>query len=234
MTRPKLGIVIPVFNEEKRITSTLKALGNFYEKCTFECCLVDDGSSDGTYQIISQFVKTRPWACLLSTGENLGKGAAIRLGVSRLSSDFIFFTDADIPVPLHTIERALYYLERGSDMVIGSRMLAESQVIDRSLLRKYIGLFGNFVIRLVTKLPYRDTQCGFKGFRRACARDLFSCLTLNRYLFDVELLILAQKKQYVVKELPIKWNHVPDGSFKPVQDSVRAIWDLIRLAYRYN
>ena len=234
MVKASLGIVIPIFNEEKRISATLKALDKFSKDHELECCLVDDGSTDGTGKIISRFVQTRPWVRILCMGENMGKGAAVKAGVAGLSSDFIFFVDADIPVPLHTIKHALSILKSGVDIVIGSRTLVDSKVIDRSVLRRFIGGLGNFVIRIVTRLPYKDTQCGFKGFRKECACNLFSCLTSNGYLFDVELLILAQQKGYVVKELPIHWSHVPNGSFRPITDSFKAIWDLIRLVQRYS
>ena len=234
MAKANFGIVIPVFNEEKRIWATLKALDEFSKDQEFECCLVDDGSTDGTCKIISRFVQDRPWVHLLCLGKNMGKGGAVRVGIAELSSDFVFFTDADIPVPLHTIRYALNALKSEFDMVIGSRALDDSKVIDRSVLRRFIGFWGNLVIRKITRLPFKDTQCGFKGFRRECALSLFSCLTSSGYLFDVELLILAQRKGYAVKELPIQWSHVPDGSFRPLTDSLRAIWDLIKLVQRYN
>ena len=229
-----LTIIIPVFNEGSRISHTLKALDSFFKNSPFACFIVNDGSTDESLDILTEFARSRAWLELLSSDSNKGKGAAIKKGMSRVETAFAFFMDADLPVPLHTLKRAVGCLEGSADMVIGSRAHPESRVRDRSLLRKGLSLIGNHLIRSMTGLSYGDTQCGFKGFTRRCAHDLFQNLSVSGYLFDVELLLLARKMGYNVKQIPVNWSHVPDGSFRPLFDSLGILAELVRLSFLHR
>ena len=232
---PETTLIIPVFNEESRILSTLETLEalNHSHSFNFHCLIVNDGSSDKSATLISNFTASRNWVEIINLDRNHGKGEAVKQGVLRTTTRTLFFIDADLPVPLQdTIPPALSLLDNDTDLVIGARRHPESRVHSRTLSREFISRFGNFLIRQITGLPYLDTQCGFKGFRRDCATRLFRRITSSGYLFDLELLVQAQRLGFRVKEVPVDWYHIPDGSFRPGRDSLRTLLELLYLKSR--
>lgn len=223
--------ILPVFNEERRILSTLRQLERFNKKRlnSVNFILVDDGSTDSTSLIVKEFSQSRPWINFIELSHNMGKGAAIKAGMMEAKGKILFFIDADLPVPLETIDEAATVLEGEADIVLGSRTHPKSRIFHQSSYRKIISKIGNFLIRRLTGLPFHDTQCGFKGFSRNAAKYLFSRLETNGYMFDVEILLLASKADFIIKEIPIDWSHVPGGSFNPLIDSVKMLRELYRL-----
>ena len=223
--------ILPVFNEERRILFTLKQLEQFNNgrPNPVKFTVVDDGSTDKTFLIVKDFADTRPWINLLKLPDNKGKGAAIKEGVTKADGKFIFFMDADLPVPLDTITEAILILESGADLVLGSRTHPQSRILNQTPSRRIISRIGNMLIRISTGLPFSDTQCGFKGFTRTAAKELFSRLKTDGYMFDVEILVMASKAGFRIREIPVQWSHVPDGSFNPLTDSIKMLRELYRI-----
>ena len=223
--------ILPVFNEERRILSTLKQLEQFNSERPnpVKFMLVDDGSTDKTFFIAKDFSRSRPWINCIKLPGNMGKGAAIKEGVTKADGKFIFFMDADLPVPLQTITQAISILENDAEIILGSRTHPESRILNQTPYRKVISRIGNMLIRMSTGLPFRDTQCGFKGFTRVAAQDLFSRLKTDGYMFDVEILIMASRAGFRIREIPVEWSHVPDGSFNPLTDSIKMLRELFRI-----
>ena len=233
---PDTTLILPVFNEEKRIISGLDAIDMFRqtEMHNLKCIIVDDGSEDNTLKLVLDYSISRPWLKVIRLGRNYGKGMAVRKGMEQNHSRFVFFMDADLSVPPETILTALPLLQQGIDMVIGSRRHPESSFMSRQgLLRRAIGSLGNIAIRRATGLPHLDTQCGFKGFNRDCAMRIFPNLKTEGYLFDVEALLLAREKGFSIREIPVRWTHVAGGTFSPFSDSIKALAELGRIARRH-
>ncbi len=223
--------ILPVFNEERRILFTLKQLEQFNNgrPNPVRFTVVDDGSTDKTFLIVKDFADSRPWINCMKLPGNKGKGAAIKEGVNKADGKFVFFMDADLPVPLLTITEAIPILESGVDIVLGSRTHPQSKILNQTPLRKVISRIGNILIRVSTGLPFRDTQCGFKGFTRAASKELFSRLEIDGYMFDVEILLTASKAGFRIREIPVQWSNVPDGSFNPLTDSIKMLIELYRI-----
>jgi dolichyl-phosphate beta-glucosyltransferase len=224
-------LILPVFNEERRIVSTLEALNHFRRAADwpFFCLIVNDGSNDQTGAIISAFAKTEEWLQILDNRQNRGKGAAVRDGMLKANTRFTIFLDADLPIPLATLLHARHHLRQGADLVLGARRHPDSIITGQSRARRFISISGNLMIRVLTGLPHHDTQCGFKGFRRECAQRLFTETSCSGYIFDVELLMRARQRNYNVVEIPVHWTHIPNGSFKPNRDCIPAMIELLKL-----
>ncbi len=236
------SLVIPVYNEQARITRTLidvlQYLGSRPE--SWELIVVDDSSTDQTAAIVEQACQGIPSFRLLRNGKNSGKGISVRHGLLAATGDLLFFSDADLSAPIAELPRLLEPLLEGADVVIGSRALRPEWISPRqSGLRQAAGRSFNRVLRLVTGLPFRDTQCGFKGFRRAPARAILPLLTISGFGFDVELLYLAKKFGYRSLEVPVHWGHVDGSKVRVVRDGIEMLIDLVRIRWndlrsRYN
>lgn len=227
----KLSIIIPVFNEEKRIASAIKKVSEFLAKKKFdyELIIVDDGCSDST---IKCAVDTGVKLTVIKNTVNLGKGGAVRNGMLHSSGDYLLFTDVDISTPLEELNNFLPWIDTGFDVVIGSRSIRGSDVrVRQPLYRELMGKFFNKIVRLLTVRGIIDTQCGFKLFTRKCGYDVFSKQTINRFCFDVEVLFLAQKLGYGIKELPVVWRNDVGSTVNPVKDSLRMLRDLFRIRF---
>lgn len=226
-----LSVVIPAFDEEQRIGRTLQATTEFLRAraAPYEVIVVDDGSADGTAAIVSAHAQADPCVRLLRLERNQGKGAAVRAGVRASVGQRVLFMDADLATPLGELLRLEAALADGADVAIGSRALARSEVLVRQRRgREWMGKTFNLMVRAVLMGGYRDTQCGFKLFRRAAADVLFAEATVDRFAFDVELLLLARGRFRVV-EVPVAWRHVEQSKVSPVRDAARMAYDLLRL-----
>ena len=209
----KISVIIPAYNEELRIAKTVKEIVDYFEVrplLNFEIVVVDDGSVDQTAKIINEL--NYPSVRLLKHEHNQGKGAAVKSGMLSAKGDAYLFLDADGSTKINELDKFLPSLEQ-FDIVIASRALPESQIIiHQSRLRELCGEFGNYFIRLILNLPFKDTQCGFKLFNNK-ARELFIDLKSVGWGFDMELLWRASKKQLQIKELPVVWQHYKSSSF---------------------
>jgi dolichyl-phosphate beta-glucosyltransferase len=206
----RLSVVIPAYNASARIAATLAAVAAYLDARPFasEIVVVDDGSADGTAGAARAALAGRPSARVLRRDRNLGKGATVREGVLAAAGEIVLFLDDDLSTPIGELDKAMSALEAGADIVIGSRAHPDSEIrVRQRRPREWMGKVFNVLVRLFV-LPgerCRDTQCGFKAFRRAAARDIFARLRTTGFGFDVEVLALAREKGYRVVEIPVVW-----------------------------
>lgn len=235
--RPVLSIVIPVFNEEQRISSSLGIITDYLraQPYSYELLLVDDGSVDQTPDICRDFVENHRWAALLRHSKNHGKGCAVRTGVLNAQGEYILVCDADLATPIEELGSFWRFVEEGADIVIASRPLPQSHLVQRQpWYRELAGRAFNIVVRLIAVPGIRDTQCGFKLFRRASAHVVFSQCTLNGFGFDIEVLYLARKLGLHIKEAPIRWCHKEGSKVRVLKDGLSMLLDLGKILIRHR
>jgi dolichyl-phosphate beta-glucosyltransferase len=227
-----VSVVIPAYNEGVRIEKTLRELVRYLELKfpRFEIIVSDDGSSDDTAEKIKRLAETNRQNVLLSHLPNRGKGFAVRQGMLRAANEAVLFTDADLSTPVEEIEIALAELARGFSVVIASRRHPESVIARRqNLAREFIGRTFNALVRLMTGLLYRDTQCGFKCFTLSAAKEIFSRARIDRFSFDVEILLIAGAMGYAIKEIPVRWSDAPGSKVRPLRDLATILRELMQL-----
>ncbi len=199
-----ISVVIPAYNESKRLPKTLKIISGFFDRreYNYEIIVVDDGSTDSTSDKVKKLrIKHLK---VLSYKINRGKGYAVNYGVSRAGGEHIIFADADNSTPFEQLEKLLQFGDR--EVVIGSRYLRGSNIKIKQPLSRRIGArIGNMLIRVILLPRIKDTQCGFKMFKKKAAREIFSRQTIWRWGFDIEILYIAKKLRYKIKEVPIEW-----------------------------
>jgi glycosyltransferase involved in cell wall biosynthesis len=227
-----LSIVIPAYNEETRLPATLEAVDAYIrgEQFSFiEVIVVDDGSRDGTSAVAERCVGVR----LLKNPGNRGKGYTVRHGMLEAKGEWILYTDADLSAPIGELDKLQEAAEReGADVAIGSRAIDRSLVgVHQSAFRELSGRAFNVIMRMVTGLPFRDTQCGFKLFRATAAREIFSRQTLDGFSFDVEDLVIAKTLGYRAIEVPVVWNNV-EGTKVEMWSGVQSFIDLVGIRWR--
>lgn len=227
-----LSIVIPCFNEEFRITPTLSKVEEFLlsKKYQSEIIAVDDGSQDGTLHALEQFRKaTKLPIRILSYHPNKGKGHAVKEGVLAARGEFILFMDADLSTPIQEIDHFLQILEQSeADVVIGSRNLPQSQV-RRPKQREVLSKAFNLLVQALLLPGIRDTQCGFKCFRRAAALAIFGKGPASGLVFDVEVLYVARRLGHGIVEAPVRWDYSAGSKVHPLRDSARMLAALLGL-----
>ncbi len=229
-----LSIVIPAYNEEGRIGTSLTEIYSFLKKRNydFEIIVVDDGSKDKTLNLLSEYSQNIPNLIVLKNESNQGKGFSVKKGVLNSKGDIILYTDADLSTPIEELDKLIYWLDEGYLISIGSRDLPESQVNrHQAWYRELMGKIFNRIIRLILNLDYHDTQCGFKCFRNDAALEIFKGLRLCGFSFDVEMLFIAKHRGIKVKEVPIRWHNSPESKVKIVRDSSKMLWDILKLRF---
>jgi dolichyl-phosphate beta-glucosyltransferase len=209
MEQINLSIIIPAYNEEKRLLNTLNNISDYFVDQNYEIIVVDDGSTDNTRKICEQFGSI----ILNKMRNNLGKGYSVKEGVSLASREYMLITDADLATPIMEFDKLYKFIEKDV-IVIGSRALFESEV-QNTLIRKISGWFGNLLIRTLVH-GINDTQCGFKLFYTETAKKLFVQQTINGFGFDFEILSLAQTINIKIIEVPIIWNNIAGSKVKPI------------------
>jgi len=227
----ELSIVIPAFNEENRIKNTLLIICDFLEKkkISSEIIVVNDGSFDGTKEIVRKFQQKALNLKLIDLNKNRGKGLAVKKGVEVSRGRLILFADADNSTPIEEFEKLLRKMEETkADIAIGSRYLNDSDVqIKQPVYRIMIGRIGNFLIRLFLIDGIKDTQCGFKLFEHNTAKEIFSFQKVKRFAFDMEVLVIANNRGYKIVEVPVSWFNSPGSRVRPVKDALITLKDLI-------
>ena len=231
-----ISIIIPAYNEEKRLPSTLKAVVRYLQDKQWvknEILVVDDGSRDGTAEAVKSFAASHPNVRLLSNPGNRGKGYSVRHGMLKARGDWALFTDADLSAPIEELDRLFEAVRNsGTAVVIGSRALNRKLIgVHQSRLRENGGRLFNFIMRSITGLPFADTQCGFKLFKTEAARKVFTRQRLERFGFDAEVLFIARHLGYGIKEVPVRWNHVEGTKMSLFRDSFDMILDLLRIRW---
>lgn len=227
---PQYTIVIPAYNESARIGPALtEVLRTLDEKgWNAEVLVVDDGSTDSTSAIVESFVARDARVRLLHNGTNRGKGYSVRNGLLHGSGHIVMFTDADLSSPMPEAERLFEAIAAGADVAIGSRWLEVSrQTIHQPLYRQFFGRCFNLVTRMIMRLPFADTQCGFKAFRRSAAQTIFQLQRIERWGFDPEILFIALKRGYRIKEVPVTWGHDERSRISYLRDGIKMLEELI-------
>jgi dolichyl-phosphate beta-glucosyltransferase len=232
---PKFSIVIPSYNEELRLPATLDKIAAYVhrnERPT-EVIVVDDGSKDRTVEVATAYRSQIPRLRVVSNGVNRGKGYSVRHGMLEARGEFVIFTDADLSSPIEEADKLLVGLASGFDVAIGSRALDRSLIeVHESAFREFAGIIFNKIVRIILRLPFVDTQCGFKGFRRERCRILFEQQRIERFGFDPELLYLARHHGLKSVEIPVRWAHSPATKVNMLRDSVQMFLDVF--AIRWN
>ncbi len=238
MNRPPLSVVVPAFNEARRLTENLLTLLSYlqsYRPAT-ELIVVDDGSSDGTAQVAEDLFARRPEvaARVLRFAENHGKGHAVRAGLLAAQAPIALFTDADLSTPITELPKIVEPIEaRKFDIVIGSRALDRKLIGHRQPWRREQGgKVFNSIVRLTTGLPLADTQCGFKAFQLETVRPIIEQAQVDGFGFDVELLFLALRAGLRIHEVPVRWDHNEGSKVHIVRDSLRMISEVVSLRKR--
>jgi dolichyl-phosphate beta-glucosyltransferase len=233
--QPTVSIVIPAYNEAKRISQTLQAIRDYIERneCKAEVIVVNDGSSDQTIAVVEEYV--RRWAALrlIQNPGNRGKGFSVRNGALQARGQVILFTDADLSAPIAEMPRLLEpILQKGYDVTFGSRAVNRSLIgIHQSLLRETSGRIFNLFVQALINLPFKDTQCGFKAFRREAAVPVFQRQTIMGFGFDPEILYIAKKRGLRLLEVPVRWNHVEGTTVRFFSDPCNMFMDLFRIRW---
>lgn len=231
-----LTIVIPFKDEEDRLAGTVSDVLSYASAHIpeFEVILVDDGSTDACVKTVRDALRD-PRIRLLRHKKNLGKGAAVRTGIRTARGARILFSDADLATPIHEIAGLARAVEAGADIAIASRAIPGARILARQpFYREWTGKLGNVFIRIMTGLPYRDTQCGFKLFTARAAQRLFAEQSFPGWSFDVELLVKAASAGFRVAEVPVAWRDAPGSKFRPLRDALRVFRDVIAIRKKYG
>jgi glycosyltransferase involved in cell wall biosynthesis len=228
------SLVIPAYNESNRIRPTLDEIIRYAQKCQWdaEIIVVDDGSRDGTPDIIREYSQAHPQIRLLQNPGNRGKGFSVRNGMLHARGEICLFTDADLSSPIAEAEKLFDAIRQGGDIAIGSRWIrAELQTERQPLYRQAFGRIFNLLLRLVLGLHFRDTQCGFKAFRREAAQQIFARQKIERWGFDPEILFLARRMGFRTVEVPVIWAHSEGTRLHPFRDGLRMFGDVMRIRW---
>jgi glycosyltransferase involved in cell wall biosynthesis len=231
---PRLSIVIPSYNESARIENALVRVLGCIERCRWnaEVLVVDDGSTDRTVEIVQQWMARNRRLHLVKNDGNRGKGYSVRNGLLQAAGDIVMFTDADLSAPIEEADRLIAAIEAGADVAIGSRWLdKQKQTVYQPVYRRFFGRCFNWVTRKVIGLPFKDTQCGFKAFRRDAAQTIFRLQTIERWGFDPEILFIARKLKYKIEEVAVTWGHDERSRISYLKDGTKMLEEMAQIRY---
>ncbi len=225
----QLSIIVPAYNEQRRIRQTLLAIDRYCSERGFtrQIIVVDDGSTDGTAQLVEHLTGEIRDLSVIRYQPNRGKGFAVKSGVAASRGEYILFTDADNSTPIEEFDK-LHRMLKDHPVVIGSRYIAESRiVVTQPALRVLIGRAGNRIIQFFLLDGITDTQCGFKAFRHEAAGQIFGRMKVMRFGFDIEILSIARLLNLTIKEVPVSWYNSPESRIRPIKDAIRTFAELV-------
>jgi glycosyltransferase involved in cell wall biosynthesis len=230
LAAPFLSIIIPVYNEEKRLPGALEQLFRFLgaQSYSYEVILVENGSRDHTFAVAQSYTKYYPQLIVLHN-DKPGKGLAVQRGMLKAKGEYRFMCDVDFSMPVSQLNRFLPPALDGYEIAIASREASGAKRYDEPSYRHFVGRVYNMIIRLLALPGLNDTQCGFKCFRACAAEELFRLQTLVGWSFDVEVLYIARRKGYRITEVPIPWYFNPDSKIRVLKDSIRMGLDLLTI-----
>jgi dolichyl-phosphate beta-glucosyltransferase len=234
MPYPMYSIVIPAYNEAQRIPATLEAVISWIraKRWYAEVVVVNDGSRDQTAEVVRAFAERAPEVRLVENPGNRGKGYSVRHGMLEALGEVVMFTDADLSAPMEEAQGLIDAIAEGADIAIGSRWLESTRQTQRQpLYRQFFGRCFNLVTRAVMRLPFADTQCGFKAFTRPAAQTVFQLQTIEGWGFDPEILFIALKRGLRVKEVPVSWAHDERTQISYLEDGARMLQDLAHVRW---
>jgi len=237
-----ISIVIPCYNEEVRIISSLNTIVSFMNQYnpSYEIIVVDDGSRDSSVTLIKNYISSRNNVFLVENPHK-GKGYAVRTGILMTAGKYVLMTDADLATPIDEIKRLLVWVEANSyDIAIASREGLGAVRSDEPFMRHLMGRVFNLLIKIIVGLYFNDTQCGFKLFNGDTAREIFTRMILFgdsakivKYpkvtAFDVEFLVIAKNDNLKVKEVPVPWTYVPTNRVSTIRDSVLMLLEILKI-----
>jgi glycosyltransferase involved in cell wall biosynthesis len=232
LAHPRLSIVIPAYNECLRIEGTLERVMGCIRTCNWdaEVLVVDDGSTDETTDIVHRWMQTHPRLHMVKNPGNRGKGYSVRNGLLQSAGEIVMFTDADLSAPMEEAQLLMDAIDEGADVAIGSRWLdKQRQTIHQPLYRRFFGRCFNWVTRRVMGLPFKDTQCGFKAFKREAAQVIFRLQTIERWGFDPEILFIARKLKYRIVEVPVTWGHDERSRMSYLKDGMKMLEEMAEI-----
>jgi dolichyl-phosphate beta-glucosyltransferase len=233
MNETHLSLVIPVYNEEKRIKDSLKTIKDYLvtQDFSYEIILSNDGSSDKT---VEEAKNSNAEIILLNNKKNLGKGLAVKKGMLLAKGKFVIFLDADLATPITELPKLLNPLEKGeAEIVIGSRVIGKKDV-ERSWCRSVMGLSFRKLKSIITGIQIFDSQCGFKGFKKDVVKPIFEKQTINGWGFDVEILLIASKLGYKILEVPVSWVEKGNSKMKLWREIPRMFCELLKIRKKYK
>lgn len=228
-----LSVVIPCFNEERRLEKNLNIKLDYLkkQKYSWEIILVNDGSTDKTQQIINKFVKNNKFIKYISINPNQGKGNAVKEGMIITKGKYNLFTDVDNSTSMEELSKMLKNMQK-NNIIIASRYLKKSKInLKQNFFRRFLSRMGNFFVRIVLGISYKDTQCGFKLFDRKSVEVIFPKLKIKRWGFDLEILSLARKYQLKVLELPVNWKDEGDSKLNPIKAAMQVFIETIKIKW---
>lgn len=229
---PRLSIVVPCYNEEKRFQSGFNHYFSYLSKRNYlwELILVDDGSSDSTLKLMKKSALGKKGIKVINYVHNHGKGYAISKGVTGASGQYILFTDIDHSVPISTIENFYQYFEKGHQVVIGSRRVKGAKILNhQNPFRELLGRGFSFLVRLFINWQIRDATCGFKAFKYEAAQRIFNKITIYDWAFDAELLFLCKKYNILLAQAPVAWRDVRGSKVSIGRDIIHSLVGLAKI-----
>lgn len=229
-----ISIIIPAYNEETRVAPTLERMAVFLKALPYqyEFLLVVEKSSDRTVEIAKRYVGIIPNFRIIENEIQRGKGFAVRKGMLQAKGDYVFFTDLDLSTPPEEILNFVSHFQShpATDVLIGDRKHSRTELLkEQHPIRKKMGEVFNHFVQTFAMTGVRDTQCGFKGFRKDACRSIFQRQTLNGFSFDVEVLLLSELLGLRITSLPIHWTNSKESKVRIIRDSLKMFWDIIRV-----
>ncbi len=233
----RYSIIIPAYNESRRIEPTLERVLAYVsdQELDTEIIIVNDGSRDNTADIVRRHARQNPSLRLIENPGNRGKGYSVRSGMLHAQGEIMLFSDADLSSPIEESTKLFAAIVSGADVAIGSRWVKpELQTQPQSLHRQLFGRIFNLALRFVLGLRFKDTQCGFKAFSRRAVNSIFPSQKIERWGFDPEVIFLAEKQGLKVAEVPVRWAHEKGGSIHPVRDGLRMLLDVLKVRWNWS